>query len=89
MEPWDGELEEGKEEDPLIFDLVGALWQAGTSLMGLLFLVLLLGAAVKVVPEYQRAVVFRLGRLVGAKGPGLILVIPGGGPDSSGWTCGW
>ena len=60
----------------MIFDLVGALWQAGTSLMGLLFLVLLLGAAVKVVPEYQRAVVFRLGRLVGAKGPGLILVIP-------------
>ena len=60
----------------MIFDLVGALWQAGTSLMGLLFLVLLLGAAVKIVPEYQRAVVFRLGRLVGAKGPGLILVIP-------------
>jgi regulator of protease activity HflC (stomatin/prohibitin superfamily) len=30
----------------------------------------------KIVPEYQRLVVFRLGRLVGAKGPGLVFVIP-------------
>ena len=30
----------------------------------------LLSAAVKVLREYERAVVFRLGRLVGAKGPG-------------------
>ncbi len=33
-------------------------------------------AAVKVVQEYERGVVFRLGRLVGARGPGLILLIP-------------
>ncbi|ADV64994.1 slipin family protein [Desulfurococcus mucosus] len=36
----------------------------------------LLSASVKIVREYERVVVFRLGRLVGAKGPGLILVIP-------------
>src|SRR4051794_32306769 len=35
-----------------------------------------LGAAVKVVQEYERGVIFRLGRLVGAKGPGLFLMIP-------------
>ena len=33
-------------------------------------------AAVKVVQEYERGVVFRLGRLSGARGPGLILLIP-------------
>jgi regulator of protease activity HflC (stomatin/prohibitin superfamily) len=32
--------------------------------------------AIKVVPEYQRVVVFRLGRCLGEKGPGLVLLIP-------------
>jgi regulator of protease activity HflC (stomatin/prohibitin superfamily) len=34
-------------------------------------------SAVKVIKEYERAVVFRLGRIIPAKGPGLILLIPG------------
>jgi regulator of protease activity HflC (stomatin/prohibitin superfamily) len=33
-------------------------------------------AAVKIVAEYERGVIFRLGRLVGARGPGLFLIIP-------------
>jgi len=37
---------------------------------------ILIPMAVKIVPEYQRGVVFRLGRLIGAKGPGLFLIIP-------------
>jgi regulator of protease activity HflC (stomatin/prohibitin superfamily) len=36
----------------------------------------LLSASVKITREYERGVVFRLGRLVGAKGPGVILLIP-------------
>ena len=32
--------------------------------------------AVKIVPEYERGVIFRLGRLVGARGPGLFIIIP-------------
>lgn len=36
----------------------------------------LLGMAVRIVPEYQRLVVLRLGRVIGAKGPGLVLLIP-------------
>ncbi len=40
------------------------------------FIVLLLASAIKVIPEYERAVIFRLGRLVGEKGPGLIILIP-------------
>src|SRR5438094_2349272 len=34
------------------------------------------GAAVKIVQEYERGVIFRLGRLVGARGPGLFFIIP-------------
>ncbi len=33
-------------------------------------------SAVKIVSEYQRLIVFRLGRCIGAKGPGLVLLIP-------------
>jgi regulator of protease activity HflC (stomatin/prohibitin superfamily) len=36
----------------------------------------LFSAAVKIVQEYERGVIFRLGRLVGAKGPGLFLILP-------------
>ncbi len=32
--------------------------------------------AIRIVPEYQRLVVFRLGRVIGQKGPGLVLLIP-------------
>ncbi|MAT42050.1 MAG: hypothetical protein CL609_06885 [Anaerolineaceae bacterium] len=35
-----------------------------------------LWTAIKIVPEYQRLVVFRLGRCIGSKGPGLVLLIP-------------
>jgi regulator of protease activity HflC (stomatin/prohibitin superfamily) len=41
-----------------------------------LILLLFLAAAIRVVPEWQRGVVFRLGRCIGAKGPGLVLLIP-------------
>ena len=37
----------------------------------------LAAASVRVLREYERAVVFRLGRLVGERGPGLVLLIPG------------
>jgi len=39
-------------------------------------LLIILGAAIRIVPEYQRLVVFRLGRVLGAKGPGLVLLVP-------------
>jgi regulator of protease activity HflC (stomatin/prohibitin superfamily) len=42
----------------------------------LLLLAILLANAIRIVPEYQRLVVFRLGRCIGSKGPGLILLIP-------------
>jgi len=38
--------------------------------------VVLLATAIRIVPEYQRLVVFRLGRSMGEKGPGLVFLIP-------------
>jgi len=40
------------------------------------FVVIILASAVRILREYERAVIFRLGRLIGSKGPGLILLIP-------------
>jgi regulator of protease activity HflC (stomatin/prohibitin superfamily) len=53
----------------------------GTGIVGLILLIIfgliLLGMMVKILNEYERAVVFRLGRVLGRpKGPGLILLIP-------------
>jgi len=42
----------------------------------LIIAVLFLYSAIKILNEYERGVVFRLGRVIGAKGPGLILLIP-------------
>jgi regulator of protease activity HflC (stomatin/prohibitin superfamily) len=42
-----------------------------------IFLFILASAAIKVLREYERGVVFRLGRLIGSKGPGIIFIIPG------------
>jgi regulator of protease activity HflC (stomatin/prohibitin superfamily) len=41
-----------------------------------LFVLLFLFNAIKIIPEYQRLVVFRLGRLLATKGPGLVILIP-------------
>jgi regulator of protease activity HflC (stomatin/prohibitin superfamily) len=45
--------------------------------IGVIFIFIILSSAVKVCKEYERGVIFRLGRLVGARGPGLFLIIPG------------
>ncbi len=39
-------------------------------------ILILIPMSVKIVSEYERGVIFRLGRLVGARGPGLFLIIP-------------
>src|SRR4030043_1255891 len=43
----------------------------------IVFLIILAAASIKILREYERGVIFRLGRLIGAKGPGLIFIIPG------------
>jgi regulator of protease activity HflC (stomatin/prohibitin superfamily) len=44
--------------------------------IGIIVMIIIIASAIRVVREYERAVVFRLGRLIGAKGPGLILLVP-------------
>jgi regulator of protease activity HflC (stomatin/prohibitin superfamily) len=41
-----------------------------------LFVLILLASAIRILREYERGVIFRLGRLIAQKGPGLILLIP-------------
>ena len=40
------------------------------------FVIIVLASAIRILREYEGAVIFRLGRLIGVKGPGLILLIP-------------
>jgi regulator of protease activity HflC (stomatin/prohibitin superfamily) len=42
----------------------------------IIILLVLIANAIRIVPEYQRLVVFRLGRCVGSRGPGIVLLIP-------------
>lgn len=43
----------------------------------LILLVMFAASAIRVLPEYERGVLFRLGRLAGSRGPGLFFIIPG------------
>ena len=49
---------------PIIYGIIGLL------------VLIVISSAIKIVSEYERGVIFRLGRLVGAKGPGLFLIVP-------------
>ena len=42
----------------------------------IVFFIFILSSAIRILREYERAVVFRLGRLIGSKGPGLVILIP-------------
>ena len=50
----------------------------GFTALGILVLLgfIILSNAIRVLREYERGVIFRLGRMIGVKGPGLILLIP-------------
>jgi regulator of protease activity HflC (stomatin/prohibitin superfamily) len=57
----------------MFVDILGNL--AAISLF-LLFVAIILSMAIKIVREYQRLVIFRLGRSIGQKGPGIVFLIP-------------
>ncbi len=58
-------------------DTISFLSTLGPALIFIVFIVLIiLSSAIKIVKEYERGVIFRLGRLLGAKGPGLFFIIP-------------
>lgn len=53
-----------------------ALAEIISILFFLLVVLILLAYSIRIVREYERAVVFRLGRVIGAKGPGIVFIIP-------------
>ncbi|MDD4168736.1 MAG: slipin family protein [Desulfotomaculaceae bacterium] len=55
---------------------MSALYDFLTMVVWVVLVVFILSSAIKIIPEYERAVLFRLGRLVNARGPGLIFIIP-------------
>src|SRR5689334_3371176 len=54
-----------------------ALWNMGLTGFVVILLLFLVVSALRVLREYERGVLFTLGRFTGVKGPGLVLVIPG------------
>ncbi len=54
-------------------EIIGFLTSSG---LLVILLLILLSSAIKIVQEYERGVIFRLGRFVGVKGPGLFFIIP-------------
>ncbi|MEN2974213.1 MAG: slipin family protein [Candidatus Caldarchaeales archaeon] len=42
----------------------------------LIFIIIVIASSLKIVTEYERVVIFRVGRLKGAKGPGLVVILP-------------
>jgi regulator of protease activity HflC (stomatin/prohibitin superfamily) len=59
--------------DPLV---AVAVWVYVLAGLAAFFLILVLPNMIKIVREYQRLVLFRLGRAVGIRGPGLVVIIP-------------
>ncbi len=60
-----------------VFKLIGGFLMGFSPLIVIAVLVILfLVSAIKIIPEYERAVIFRLGRVIGAKGPGIFILIP-------------
>ncbi|MGD2205229.1 MAG: SPFH domain-containing protein [Anaerolineae bacterium] len=55
-------------------DLLGTMFSSIGVII--VFVLVILASAIKIVQEYERGVIFRLGRLQGAKGPGLFFIIP-------------
>ena len=57
---------------------MSSLFSTASCLIGvvILLVIVFMASAIRIVPEYQRLVVFRLGRCLGDRGPGLVILIP-------------
>lgn len=56
-----------------MFDIINYIPVVFLFVIGVMFV----SSAVRILPEYERGVLFRLGRMVGVRGPGLFFIIPG------------
>lgn len=60
----------------MYFDGISLIFGLLNWFLPLVIFIYLISHTFRVVPEYRRLVIFRLGRLIGSKGPGLVFVIP-------------
>src|SRR5215469_6454786 len=64
-----------QDQNPIGHFIGGGFWLA-VIIIVFFFLIIILPQAIRVLREYERGVIFRLGKLQGAKGPGVIFLIP-------------
>jgi regulator of protease activity HflC (stomatin/prohibitin superfamily) len=55
---------------------LSSVTQLAVTAITIIVVLVIVAYSIRVIREYQRAVVFRLGRLIGAKGPGLVFLVP-------------
>jgi len=60
----------------LFYKIIGGSGMAPSIIVFAVLILIFLASAIKILPEYERGVIFRLGRVIGAKGPGIIILIP-------------
>jgi len=66
----------GSDIIPVLMKFFGGFGMNIGLIVGLILIVIILASAIRILPEYERGVIFRLGRVIGAKGPGVIILIP-------------
>ena len=59
------------------FSVIPLIYEIFALLVIVIIVLSILASSIRIVREYERAVIFRLGRLVGTKGPGLFFIVPG------------
>ncbi|MBK3332586.1 slipin family protein [Persephonella atlantica] len=59
-----------------LLKILGGTGMAPSIIVLAVLIIIFLASAIKILPEYERGVIFRLGRVIGAKGPGIIILIP-------------
>ncbi|WP_457639009.1 slipin family protein [Persephonella sp.] len=60
----------------VVLDALGGTGMAPSIIVLAVLIIIFLASAIKILPEYERGVIFRLGRVIGAKGPGIVILIP-------------
>jgi len=62
--------------DRLLLQITPDIINAFLTLIAILIVLAFLASSIKIIREYERVIVFRLGRCIGAKGPGVIFIVP-------------
>jgi regulator of protease activity HflC (stomatin/prohibitin superfamily) len=64
------------DSSPFLLQAFFSLTELAGIVITIVIILVIIAYSIRIVREYQRAVIFRLGRLIGAKGPGLVFLVP-------------